>query len=208
MDRFKKSLSNWPIIVWFTNLKAYDWVRLGGIFFSCVATCLLMIAICTEYWVKRFVRGIFVFRGLWTDCQLGHCSLLGKVPCKGYGIFRTCVAAKEAQVAPLLGLSRPCSGCFLCPFSSLDHSPISYYSFTQPWERQRCQIASELACSTKGMCSQPNGHDSTNPATPCLINHLKQPPGFLGGGLVIKDEKKKIVPEQQMELIQLIVGLD
>ncbi|ETE66437.1 Lens fiber membrane intrinsic protein, partial [Ophiophagus hannah] len=80
MNRYKETLSKWPIIVWFKNLKVYDWVRLSGIFFSCVATCLLMIAICTEYWVKRFVRGIFVFRGLWTDCQLGHCSLLEEIP--------------------------------------------------------------------------------------------------------------------------------
>lgn len=89
MNRYKESLSKWPVIVWFKNLKAYDWVRLGGIFFSCTATCLLMTAICTEYWVKRFVRGIFVFRGLWTDCQLGQCSFLKEIPCKGYGIFRT-----------------------------------------------------------------------------------------------------------------------
>ncbi|KAL7981089.1 hypothetical protein Chor_005323 [Crotalus horridus] len=80
MDRYKESLFKWPIIVWFKNLKAHDWVRLGGIFFSCVATCLLMIAICTEYWVKRFIRGIFVFRGLWIDCQLGECFLLKEIP--------------------------------------------------------------------------------------------------------------------------------
>ncbi|KAG8143394.1 hypothetical protein E2320_000634 [Naja naja] len=99
MNRYKETLSKWPIIVWFKNLKVYDWVRLSGIFFSCVATCLLMIAICTEYWVKRFVRGIFVFRGLWTDCQLGHCSLLKEIPsCYGSVIYGTrSLAATETS---------------------------------------------------------------------------------------------------------------
>ncbi|XP_070620732.1 claudin domain-containing protein 2-like [Erythrolamprus reginae] len=84
MDRYTESLPKWPVLVWFKNLKSYEWARLGGIIFSCIAACLLMEAICTEYWVKRFVNGIFVFRGLWADCQLGKCSLLKKIP-SSYG---------------------------------------------------------------------------------------------------------------------------
>ncbi|KAL8219410.1 UNVERIFIED_CONTAM: hypothetical protein K2H54_023877 [Gekko kuhli] len=67
------------LICWFLNLDEIERCRLAGILLSCVATILVTIAIATEFWVKRFVRGIFVFRGLWIDCQLGSCARPEKV---------------------------------------------------------------------------------------------------------------------------------
>ncbi|XP_060113667.1 protein NKG7-like [Heteronotia binoei] len=71
--------------------------HLAGVILSCVATVLVTVAVSTEFWVKRFVRGIFVFRGLWKDCQMGSCSRLAKVPYKPYKFMSSYSAGLKVE---------------------------------------------------------------------------------------------------------------
>ncbi|CAM5134712.1 unnamed protein product [Natator depressus] len=52
--------------------------RLGaaGLCFSCVATVLLAVSAATESWLRLWVLGIVIHRGLWRECQLGACTPL------------------------------------------------------------------------------------------------------------------------------------
>ncbi|KAJ6663606.1 hypothetical protein lerEdw1_009685 [Lerista edwardsae] len=73
-------MSKWGLVEWLSSLDQIGGLRLSGVILSCIATNLSMITIATEFWVKQFVRGSFVYRGLWNKCHLGKCSRLTNAP--------------------------------------------------------------------------------------------------------------------------------
>ncbi|CAM4698005.1 unnamed protein product [Caretta caretta] len=48
----------------------------AGLCFSCVATVLLAVSAATESWLRLWVLGIIIHRGLWRECQLEACTPL------------------------------------------------------------------------------------------------------------------------------------
>ncbi|XP_050786896.1 lens fiber membrane intrinsic protein-like [Gopherus flavomarginatus] len=66
--------------------------RLGeaGLCLSCVATVLLAVSAATESWLRLWVLGIVIHRGLWRECELWACiPLQGQ---RGYvGASRGCL---------------------------------------------------------------------------------------------------------------------
>ncbi|CAI5781205.1 Hypothetical predicted protein [Podarcis lilfordi] len=89
--------SKWPLLTWFKKLTNTEKLRIGGIAISCLETILLVVVISTVSWVKRFVRGIFVFQGLWQECSLGNCVYLADRPSfnGAMGLFNYMRAATE-----------------------------------------------------------------------------------------------------------------
>ncbi|KAJ7304063.1 hypothetical protein JRQ81_011585 [Phrynocephalus forsythii] len=91
-------------VVWLKSLKITGQLRLGGVLLSCLATCLVVAAVSTEYWVKRFVRGIFIFRGLWKDCQQGKCTPLEQMPSYiGISIFFMLISVAACYGSVIFG---------------------------------------------------------------------------------------------------------
>ncbi|XP_075764003.1 uncharacterized protein LOC112544991 [Pelodiscus sinensis] len=48
----------------------------AGLYLSCLATVLLAVCAATESWLRLWVLGIVIHRGLWQECQLGTCTPL------------------------------------------------------------------------------------------------------------------------------------
>ncbi|XP_067413584.1 claudin domain-containing protein 2-like [Emydura macquarii macquarii] len=82
----------------------------AGLCLSCVATVLLAVSAATESWLRLWVLGIVIHRGLWRECQLGACAPLHGQ--RGYvEVSRGCLA-----LAVLAGyLSVLCGALALTP---------------------------------------------------------------------------------------------
>ncbi|CAM5176561.1 unnamed protein product [Eretmochelys imbricata] len=82
----------------------------AGLCFSCVATVLLAVSAATESWLRLWVLGIIIHRGLWRECQLEACTpLQGQ---RAYvGISRGCLVL--AVVASYLSVL--CGALALAP---------------------------------------------------------------------------------------------
>ncbi|XP_075764004.1 uncharacterized protein LOC142819622 [Pelodiscus sinensis] len=58
----------------------------AGLYLSCLATVLLAVCAATESWLRLWVLGVVIHRGLWQECQLGTCTPLQGRRGRGIGL--------------------------------------------------------------------------------------------------------------------------